>query len=68
MAGYLVSKYKVFEKLESIDINAANLIKAVNIEESQNTVLMDILECAKDSEYGRKYHFSDISFFTMSSK
>ena len=49
-----------FEKLNPMELSARIQEEAVNIEESQNTVLMDILECAKDSEYGRKYHFSDI--------
>ncbi len=49
-----------FEKMDLQELSARIQEEASHIEESQNTVLMDILNFAKDSEYGRKYHFSDI--------
>ena len=49
-----------FEKLNPLELSTRIQEEARNIEESQNKVLMDILDFGKDSEYGRKYQFSQI--------
>lgn len=54
--GYL----EEFEQLNPQELSTRIQEEASRTEESQRTVLMDILNFAKDSEYGRKYHFSDI--------